>query len=124
MKELIDYAAIIDRCKKESQEIEQILGKALGYPWYKDDPKNFPNATEADGVCVAPNTAASLAMHAADNMKMMGIRELYKQRIIDEQREDIARLKERNEKLSKRHPTTEEALAQYHWLKENSKRNK
>jgi len=28
------------------------------------------------------------------------------------------------EVLSKRHPTTEEALAQYHWLKENSKRNK
>ena len=54
---------------KESQEIEQILGKALRYPWYKDDPKNFPNATEADGVCVAPNTAASLAMHAADKIK-------------------------------------------------------
>lgn len=34
------------------------------------------------------------------------------------------RLKERNEKLSKRHPTKEEALAQYQWLKENSKRNK
>jgi len=83
-----------DKMIKESQEIEQILGKALGYPWYKDDLKNFPNATEADGVCVAPNTAASLAMHAADMMKMMGVRELYKQRIIDEQREDIASLKE------------------------------
>lgn len=79
---------------KESQEIEQILGKALGYPWYKDDPTNFPNATEADGVCVAPNTAASLAMHAADMMKMMGIREQDKQKIIDEQREEIAGLKE------------------------------
>jgi len=83
-----------DKMIKESQEIEQILGKALGYPWYKDDPKNFPNATEADGVCIAPNTAASLAMHATDMIRMMGIRELYKQRIIDEQREDIARLKE------------------------------
>jgi len=81
---------------KESQEIEQILGKALGYPWYKDDPTNFPNATEADGVCVAPNTAASLAMEAVDLIT----------------------------KLKKRHPTTEEALAQYHWLKANSKRNK
>ena len=29
-----------------------------------------------------------------------------------------------NEKLTKRHPTKEEALAQYHWLKENSTRNK
>ena len=79
---------------KESQEIEQILGKALGYPWYKDDPKNFPTATEADGVCVAPNTAASLAMHAADKIKMLDIREQDKQKIIDEQREEIAKLKE------------------------------
>ena len=85
-----------DKMVQESQEIEQILGKALGYPWYKDDPKNFPNATEADGVCVAPNTAASLAMEAVDLIT----------------------------KLKKRHPTTEEALAQYHWLKANSKRNK
>jgi hypothetical protein len=58
-----------DKMIKESQEIEQILGKALGYPWYKDDPNNFPNATEADGVCVAPNTAASLAMEAADRIR-------------------------------------------------------
>jgi hypothetical protein len=58
-----------DKMIKESQEIEQILGKALGYPWYKDDPKNFPNATEADGVCVAPNTAWSLALCAADKIR-------------------------------------------------------
>jgi len=104
---LKDYAAIIDggiddilRLKRvrdkmleEFHQIEQILGKALGYPWYKDDPTNFPNATEADGVCVAPNTAASLAMHAADRIKMMDIREQDKQRIIDEQREEIAKLK-------------------------------
>jgi nitrogen-specific signal transduction histidine kinase len=45
-------------------------------------------------------------------------------RIIDEQREEILKLKERIAILSKRHPTTEEALAQYHWLKANSKRNK
>ena len=83
-----------DKMIKESEAIEQILGKALGYPWYKDDPKNFPNAAEADGVCVAPNTAASLAMHAADKIKMLDIREQDKQKIIDEQREEIARLKE------------------------------
>ena len=83
-----------DKMIKESEEIEQILGKALGYPWYKDDPKNFPNATEADGVCIAPNTAASLAMHAADKIKMLDIREQDKQKIIDEQREEIAKLKE------------------------------
>ena len=88
---------------KEQFEIEQILGKALGYPWFKDDKKNFPEATEEHGVCVGDHVAISLAMEAADKIKQ---------------------LKERNEKLSKRHPTTEEALAQYHWLKQNSQRNK
>ena len=80
---------------KESDEIAQILGKALCYPYYKDDPKNFPTATEADGVCVGDHTAWSLAKDAADLIA----------------------------KLRKRHPTQEEALAQYHWLKANSKRN-
>lgn len=98
-----DYAAIIDRCRKESKEIEQILGKALGYPYYMEDSKNFPNATEADGVCVGDHTAWSLAMCAADKIK---------------------ELEERNKKLSKRHPTQEEALAQYHFIKERSQRNK
>ena len=93
----------MDRARKESEEIEQILGKALGYPWFKDDTKNFPNSTEADGVCVGVETAWSLAMIAADR---------------------IRELEERNEKLSKRHPTKEEALEQYNWLKENSTRNK
>ena len=55
--------------KKELEKIEQILGKALGYPWYKDDPKNFPNATEADGVCIGDHTAWSLAMCAADRIR-------------------------------------------------------
>ena len=64
-----DYAAIIDKSRKESEEIEQILGKALGYPWYTDDPKNFPNATELDGVCGGVETAWSLAMLAADKIK-------------------------------------------------------
>jgi len=60
-----------DKMLEESKEIEQILGKALGYPWYKDDPKNFPNATEADGVCVGPETPWSLAMLAADKLKAL-----------------------------------------------------
>ena len=43
----------------------QILGKALGYPWYKDDQEVFPGATEADGVCVGEHVADSLALEAA-----------------------------------------------------------
>ena len=99
MNELTEGIGVLGQLKKykkEIEEIEQILGKALGYPWFKDDPKNFPNATEADGVCVGDNTAWSLAMEAADLIA----------------------------KLRKRNPTQEEALAQYNWLKENSKRKK
>jgi hypothetical protein len=52
-------------CSKQNDEIGQTLAKALGYPWYKDDPKNFPDATEADGVCVGEHVAESLAEEAA-----------------------------------------------------------
>lgn len=92
-----------DKVLEEFHQIEQILGKALGYPWYKDDLKNFPDATEADGVCIGAETAWSLAMIAADKIKQ---------------------LEEKNTKLSKRHPTKEEALAQYHFIKANSRRSK
>jgi hypothetical protein len=59
------HKAAMHKAIKAFHEVEQILGKALGYPWYKDDKKNFPNATEADGVCVGDNIAESLAMEAA-----------------------------------------------------------
>jgi hypothetical protein len=75
-KLLEDYGYIIDnlrqkerRMNTEFHNIEQILGAALGFPWFKDDQKNFPNATEADGVCVGDHTAWSLAMCAADKIK-------------------------------------------------------
>jgi hypothetical protein len=68
----IDYQAAIKRIAKleegiarESFDIEQSLGKALGYPWYKDDPKNFPDATEESGVCVGEHVPASIAAEAA-----------------------------------------------------------
>jgi len=50
---------------KEAHDVEQALGQALGYPWYKDDQKNFPGATERDGVCVGAHTPASIAEEAA-----------------------------------------------------------
>lgn len=46
-------------------DIQQTLGRALNYPWFKDDLTNFPNATEADGVCVGDHVAESLADEAA-----------------------------------------------------------
>lgn len=72
MNELKEGIGVLEQLRKyqeELEEIEQTLGKALGYPWYIEDPKNFPNATEADGVCVGIETAWSLAKIAADKIK-------------------------------------------------------
>jgi hypothetical protein len=59
---------------QEENEIEQILGKVLGYPWYKDDLKNFPNATEKDGVCVGDGVPVSLAMEASNKIAKLQAR--------------------------------------------------
>jgi iron-sulfur cluster repair protein YtfE (RIC family) len=96
IEEILRLKGVRDKMLQEFYEIEQILGKALGYPWLKDDQKNFPLATEKDGVCIGPNTACSLAMEAADKIKQ----------------------------LKKRHPTKEEALAQYEFIKQRSQRKK
>lgn len=52
-------------CSKQDSEIQQILGKALGYPAFMDDQANFPGATEADGVAVGEHVAVTLAVEAA-----------------------------------------------------------
>lgn len=54
---------------RENEEICQVLGRALVYPRYCDDPKNFPDATDADGVCVGDHVAVTLAMQAAKALK-------------------------------------------------------
>lgn len=51
--------------EKMNNEVCQTLGKALRYPWFKDDQENFPGATEADGVGVGDHVAESLAAEAA-----------------------------------------------------------
>ena len=70
--EAVKYQKRIDELKnsitKNEDSICQTLGKALGYPWYKDDLKNFPDATDADGVCVGDHVAASIAMTAANKI--------------------------------------------------------
>lgn len=48
----------------ECREVEQALGQSLGYPWYRDDQKNFPNTTDDDGVCVGEHTPSTIAMEA------------------------------------------------------------
>jgi hypothetical protein len=51
---------------KMNDEVCQRLGKALGYPWFKDDQQNFPDATEENGVCTGEHVAESIASEAAN----------------------------------------------------------
>jgi hypothetical protein len=68
----LEYAAadeierLRDACTKMNTEVCQRLGKALGYPWFKDDQENFPGATEENGVCTGEHVAESIAAEAAD----------------------------------------------------------
>lgn len=50
-------------------ECEQIAGKALGYPWYKDDQKNFPGATKEDGVCIGEHVGDTIVKELASSYK-------------------------------------------------------
>lgn len=59
------------KVQEASHNIEQTLGKVLGYPWHKDDLKNFPDATEADGVCVGDHVAESIALEAAHRIETL-----------------------------------------------------
>jgi hypothetical protein len=67
-RQLLDRLNFLQQgCAKTEHEIKQVLGKALGnYPWYKDDQKNFPSATDADGVCVGEHVAETIAEEAAN----------------------------------------------------------
>ena len=47
-------------CSKMNEEVCQVAGKVLGYPWFKDDQKNFPGSTEEHGVCVGNHVAESI----------------------------------------------------------------
>lgn len=51
---------------KLSEVVCQVLGKALGYPAYKEDPVNFSNATDADGVCYGDHVPESILQAAAN----------------------------------------------------------
>lgn len=52
-----------------NHDICQTLGKVLGYPWYKDDQKNFPGASAADGICEGDSVAESMAVEAAKKLQ-------------------------------------------------------
>lgn len=62
---------VTEGAQRENDDVCQTLGKALGYPWFKDDQENFPGATEAEGVCVGDHVAASMAAEAAAHIRKL-----------------------------------------------------
>lgn len=55
----------LDGLRAELDEAQQVAGKALGYPWYKDDLATFPGATESDGVCIGEHAGATIVCELA-----------------------------------------------------------
>ena len=75
-----EVSRLRDALIRNDGAISQTLGKALGYPKYADDQKNFPGAT-GDDVCVGDHVAESLACEAAEKLqeargKLTAVREL------------------------------------------------
>lgn len=66
-----EIARLRKACMVSNDAICQTLGKALMYPWFKDDQKNFPGATEENGVCVGEHVAESLVSEAAKKLAML-----------------------------------------------------
>jgi hypothetical protein len=60
-----------DGLRKECNEVEQHLGKALHYPWFKDDQKSFPGTTEKDGVCVGEHVPGTIAAEARNKIWLL-----------------------------------------------------
>ena len=71
----------------QQAEISQILGRALNYPKFSDDQKNFPGAT-GDDVCVGDRVAESLSEESA--------------KVIVALRERAAKAEQANAELEKR----------------------
>lgn len=69
----VEVERLREACMKQNEVICQTLGKALGYPWFKDDPENFPDATEAHGVCVGDHVAETLAAEAAERLAALTV---------------------------------------------------
>jgi len=61
--------AAVSAYRQYMHECEQIAGRALGYPRYADDQKNFPDATDADGVCVGEHVAPTIVAELAEKYR-------------------------------------------------------
>jgi hypothetical protein len=85
LRSLNDYARLRIEYSKTNDDVCQTLGRALKYPKFVDDQKNFPGATEENGVCVGDHVAESIAMEAARHIGELNERlEAVKQRTTEE----------------------------------------
>ena len=91
---------------REFRDIEQTAGKALGYAWFKDDKKNFPEATEADGVCIGEHVPGTIVAELvsrftslqADHARVLGLVQAldgrfwnYEQKMCDRERAGLTK---------------------------------
>ena len=56
---------------KTCREVEEIAGRALGYPRFCDDQTNFPGATDADGVCIGDHVTETIVEELANRVRML-----------------------------------------------------
>ncbi len=61
----------VEGFQREVKEVEQLLGRALGMPWFCDDQVNFPGSKKEDGVCVGDHTAVTLAKDVANQIERL-----------------------------------------------------
>ncbi len=67
-----EIARLRDACVRQAREVEQTLGRALGFPRYADDPANFPEVAPDDPrVFVGEYVAETLARMAADRIRSL-----------------------------------------------------
>jgi hypothetical protein len=89
-------------CSKMNDEISQTLGKALDYPWFKDDQENFTGADETHGVCVGDQVAETLAIDAAKRIAELEDHLEHEKLCIKDYVHAIAALKEKINDLESR----------------------
>ena len=59
-----ECARLREAWAREGEEIQQVAGRALGYPRYADDQANFPGAT-GESVCVGEHVAVTIVQELA-----------------------------------------------------------
>src|SRR3990167_6088394 len=69
LPDFLELARKAEAYQTQLREVEDIAGRALGYPRYADDPKNFPDATDADGVCIGEHVAETIVEELAAGLR-------------------------------------------------------